>query len=144
ISSDESPKTVILDEQSPRSNSTSNEDFTEVFLAHVCLYSFADKYLIQPLRSLALHKLHQTLKGFKLYHTLVGDIIELARYAYPSDHTPDRNEDGTIDGLQQLITEYIAYEADVIGKSMEFSELMEEGGQFVGDFWRIVQTCLVQ
>ena len=41
----------------PRKNRESCEDYTQVFLCHARLYVFADKYDIDPLRALSVHKL---------------------------------------------------------------------------------------
>jgi hypothetical protein len=64
----------------------------------------------------------------------VGDVIKLARHTYNSDHTPDRETDGTIDKLRSLVVEYIVCEIDTIGNCSEFVELLEDGGKFVSDF----------
>ncbi|KAJ5052612.1 hypothetical protein J3E72DRAFT_365024 [Bipolaris maydis] len=107
--------------------------------AHARLYCFAHLRLIMPLKALTLHKMHKTLMNFKLYTKRVGDIIELARYAYSNPDLPDRSDDGTIDELRKLVVEYIVCEIDIIGKCDEFVKYMEEGGEFVGDFWRMVK-----
>lgn len=135
------PKAEMLQRFEPRCNSSSRHNFTCIFLAHARLYTFADMRLVQPLKSLALHKLHKTLRGFQLYERRIGDVLELARYAY--DHGPARTSDGAIDDLRNLVVQYIACELDTIGKHEEFRNLMEEGGEFVGDFWSIVQKSLV-
>ena len=135
------PKAEMLQNFEPQCNSSSRQNFTPVFLAHARLYTFADMRLIQPLRSLALHKIHKTLKDFRLYDRRVSDVLELARYAY--DHGPDRTSNGTIDDLRDLVVQYIACELDTIGKHTEFRQLMEDGGEFVGDIWGILQNYVV-
>ncbi|KAF1971353.1 hypothetical protein BU23DRAFT_555888 [Bimuria novae-zelandiae CBS 107.79] len=72
--------------------------------------------------------------GFKLYTQRVGDIIELARYAYSNPDLPDRGDAGSLDELRELVVEYIVCEIDTIGKCDEFVKFMEDGGEFVGDF----------
>jgi len=130
------PKTAMLDRFLPTENSAPEQDFTPVFLAHARLYTFACMRLIDPLKRLALHKLHQTLLKFKLYDRRVGDVVELARYAY--DNGEDRKPDGTIEDLRKLVVEYIACEVSTIGKHEAFAPLLQEGGEFVVDFWRII------
>ncbi|CAO2657546.1 Nn.00g036720.m01.CDS01 [Neocucurbitaria sp. VM-36] len=125
----------------PKANSAPNQDFKPVFLAHARLYTFAEMRLIYPLKNLALHKLHKTLMDFQLYNQRVGDVVELARYAY--DHGAGRSKDGTLDALRQLVVEYIACEVDTVGKHVEFMRLVEDGGEFVSDFWRIVTKYLL-
>lgn len=108
-----------------------------MFLAHARLYVFADKYGIEPLESLSLHKLHATLKSFTLYRARVGDILKLVRYAYENGPGYKSNK------LRALVSEYIACEIDTIGGTKRFFALMEEGGLFVRDFWKLVQKNLL-
>lgn len=137
--SDSYPRAEILQHFEPGSNSTMYQDFTPVLLAHARLYSFAHVRLITPLKALTLGKLHKTLLNFKMYAERVGDVIELARYAYSSSDLPDRSDDGTIDDLRKLVLDYIVCEIDTIGKYDGFVKYMEEGGEFVGDFWRLAR-----
>jgi hypothetical protein len=120
------PRALILQHFEPKSNSAVNQDFTPVFLAHARLYCFAHLRLIAPLKALTLSKLHETLVGFNLYPQRVGDIIELARYVYSNPDLPQRNEDGTLDNLKELVVEYIVCEIQTIGKCDEFVKYIEE------------------
>jgi hypothetical protein len=97
--------------------------------------------LIDPLKRLALSKLHETLRRFKLYNRRVSDVVELARYAY--EHGEDRKSDGTIEDLRKLVVEYIACEVSTIGKHEAFALLLQEGGEFVVDFWRIINKVIL-
>jgi hypothetical protein len=139
---DPAPDADILKDFEPKPNSEADQDFTPVFLAHVRLYTFADMRLIYPLKSLALHKLQQTLIVFRLFDQRVGDIIKLARYAY--DHEPDRSAEGVVNELRQLVVEYMAYQVQIVGKHQEFKALLEEGGEFVTDFWSVVSKYLLK
>jgi hypothetical protein len=118
-------------------NSHAKQDYTGVFLAHARLYIFADKYGIESLESLSLHKLHATLKSFTLSRARVGDILKLARYAYENGSDYKRNK------LRALVSEYIACEIDTIGETERFLALMEGGGLFVRDFWKLVRKNLL-
>ena len=91
-----------------------------------------------PLKSLALHKLHRTLLSFKMYASRIGDVIELARYAYSSEHTCEWSENGAINELREIVVEYIVREIEAIGGSRGLLALMEEGGPFVMDFWSLL------
>ncbi|KAF1948951.1 hypothetical protein CC80DRAFT_540642 [Byssothecium circinans] len=135
-------KALILQHFEPKPNSNVSQNFTPVLLAHARLYCFATLRLIAPLKALTLDKLHKTLMGFKLYTQRVGDIIELARYAYSNQDLPDRNDDGTVDDLRKLVVEYIVCEIDTIGKCDEFVRYMEDGGEFVGDFWKLARDYM--
>jgi hypothetical protein len=131
----ENPRSKVQGRLKPYTNDTVDQDFTPVFLAYARLYTFAHFRAIEPLKALTLQKLHSTLKGFKLYHKRVGDIVKLAEYAYTTDDLPSRGYDGSIDSLRQLVVEYIVCEINTIGMCREFVEFMEDGGEFVGDFW---------
>ncbi|PSN59245.1 hypothetical protein BS50DRAFT_537712 [Corynespora cassiicola Philippines] len=133
--SDSGPKAQILQGFEPKPNSSMEQGFTPVFLAHARLYCFAHKRLIEPLKALALHKLHKTLMDFKLYTKRIVDIIELAKYVYGNADLPDRSEDGRLDDLRELVVEYVVCEIDTIGSCDEFVKYVKEGGEFVGDFW---------
>jgi hypothetical protein len=132
------PNALLIEEVQIKPNSAVHEDFTPVFLAHARLYSFADMRLVHPLKNLALHKLQKTLLAFQLYSERIGDIIKLVRYAY--DHGLDRSEASGMDELRRLVVEYMASEVDAIGKHAEFKILLEEGGEFVTDFWGVVSS----
>ncbi|KAF2679584.1 hypothetical protein K458DRAFT_460761 [Lentithecium fluviatile CBS 122367] len=135
---DGGPKALVLQ----RFESKINQNFTPVLLAHARLYCFAHLRLIAPLKELTLGKLHKTLIGFKLFKQRIGDVIELARYAYSNPDLPDRKDDGTLDDLRKLVVEYIICEIDTIGESNEFVKYMEEGGKFVGDFWKMARDYM--
>jgi hypothetical protein len=137
------PTSWILNRFTPRANTKADQNFTPVFVAYARLYTFANMQLVEPLKALVLHKLHRTLMDFQLYIKRVGDVIKLARHAYNSDHTPDRETDGTIDKLRSLVVEYIVCEIDTIGNCSEFMELLEDGGEFVSDFWSITRKYLI-
>jgi hypothetical protein len=136
-------KAQILQQFEPKPNTAVDQNFTPVLLAHARLYCFAHLRLIEPLRALTLDKLHKTLMNFKLFTARIGDIIELARFAYSNADLPDRRDDGTIDDLRKLVVEYFVCEIDTIGKCDEFVKYMEEGGEFVGDFWRMARDYVV-
>ncbi|KZM19608.1 hypothetical protein ST47_g9101 [Ascochyta rabiei] len=122
-------------------NTSAEQDFTPVFLAHAQLYTLADMRMVYPLKDLVLHRLHKTLVGFELYPERLGDVVELAKYAY--EHGEDRAVDGRIDALRDMIVNYIACEMKVLGKHAEFRNLMDGGGEFAGDFWDIVSQELL-
>lgn len=125
----------------PILNTSPTQNFAFVFLAHARVYTFAEMRMVHPLKELALHKLHKTLVGFKLYPERLVDVLELARYAY--EHGEDRSEDGRIDALRDMMVNYIACEMKVLGKHAGFRNLMDGGGEFAGDFWDIASQELL-
>jgi hypothetical protein len=133
---------VIPSTNTTEPNSAADQDYTPVLLAHVRLYTFADMHLIYPLKALVLHKLQQTLLGFRLGEQRVGDVVNLARYAY--DNNLDRSTGGVVNDLRELVVEYMASEVETVGKHNEFKVLLEEGGEFVTDFWSAVSKYLLK
>ncbi len=115
----------------PRKNHEPCEDYIEVFLGHARLYVFADKYDVERLRVLTLHKLHRTLAEFTLHGERVGDIVELMRYSY--SNTADRS--GPIDDLRSLVIHYAACIAEDLTQSKDFRSLLEEASPLAGDLF---------
>ncbi|KFY87882.1 hypothetical protein V498_06982 [Pseudogymnoascus sp. VKM F-4517 (FW-2822)] len=112
-----------------RQNSCAEEDYTPVFLGHARLYVFADKWGIEALKTLSLHKLHKTLATFTPYSARLGDVAELVRYTY--DHTPDFSHE--MDDLRSLVMDYLTCEVTDLIRSREFDQLLEQGGPFARD-----------
>jgi hypothetical protein len=109
----------------PQKSQESCEDYTEVFLCHARLYSFAEKYDIAPLCRLSLKKLHCTLTEFTLDDDCQGSIIELMRYTYLN--TPDLSE--SMDPLRSLVIHYATYVVEILAESDDFQTLLEELSQ---------------
>ncbi|KAL2036743.1 hypothetical protein N7G274_010538 [Stereocaulon virgatum] len=119
----------------PRENQALEEDYTEVFLSHARLYVFADKYDIQPLKTLALEELQAMLKIFNLHLERTGDIIALLRFVYANTGEPD----GGVEDMRAMLTHYIGFEMDTLMKDDGFRDLMiEDGGALLGDFMTMV------
>lgn len=118
-----------------RANRGANEDYTEVFLSHARLYVFADKYDIQPLKTLALEELHNTLATYTLYRDRTEDILALLRYVYANTGESARGGED----LRKLLRDYVGYEMTVLVKDRDFKNLMvEDGGPLLSDFIKMV------
>jgi hypothetical protein len=120
-------------------NTKCTEDYTPVFLAHARLYAVADKYGVEPLQRLSLHKLHTTLVQFTLYEERIEDIADLVRFSYNDNHTRDSGSDD----LRALVLRFVTSRHDVIGESEPFLSLLEEGGTFARDFWVFARKNLI-
>ena len=119
----------------PRPNQCPEEDYTDVFLSHVQLYVFADKYDIEKLKVLALEELHATLAIYTLHLARTGDIVTLLRYVYRNTG----QSDGSEEDLRQMLKTYIGYEMDTLINDGDFRDLMiEDGGPLLGDFITMV------
>lgn len=141
LAENQKPRDALISGFEPISNSSADQNFTEIFLSHAQLYTLADMRLVLPLKTLALHKLHSTLSSFSLYEERIADVLELAKYAY--SHGEDRSEDGKLDELRELVVRYIACEPKGFGKHREFKYLMDSEGEFAGDLWDIITLELL-
>jgi hypothetical protein len=79
--------------------------------------------------------MYHTLKSFKLYRTRVAGAIEFVRFVY-SNTTPSYAN--KVDVMRGLATRYVVSVLGQVGKKKAFQELLEEAGDFVVDFWRII------
>jgi hypothetical protein len=119
-----------------RGNELPEEDYTPVFLGHARLYVFAEKWGIDALKTLTLSKLHKTLAAFKIYEARRGDIVELVRFAYSNENTPDLDEG--VDALRALVTHYVTCELDSLIESSDFLALLEQQSLFSPDLVKMV------
>ncbi|KAK0246930.1 hypothetical protein LTS09_017927 [Friedmanniomyces endolithicus] len=119
-----------------RANTESCEEYTDVFLSHAHLYSFADRYDVEGLRELALYKLHQTLVKFTLFNERIGDVSELLCYAY--DNTPERP--GYQEWLRDLVLRYVACHIERAHKDPTLVMAVKRGNSISVD----LIDCLVQ
>ena len=116
-----------------RPNESSVEAYLPVFLGHARFYVFAERWGIKSLQTLALHKLHATLCGYKPYKALYGDIVELIKYTYQNSPTQKR-----IEGLRALVTKYVTQEQIQIAKSEPCLSLVKDEGSFARDLLSMV------
>ena len=119
-------------------NQLSEENYTPVFLEHVCLYIFTNKYIIKSLKTLILIKLHDTLCKFFLYKAYFEDILKLVHYMYKNtlSHT-------LRDSLCELITHYIAYEVKKVAASEQGLELVKKNESFAWDLLSMILKRVV-
>ena len=127
---------------SPSQNHVPSDNYEAVFLCHAQLYVFAERFLIDKLRILALDELHASLASFHLFTERTGDIVSLLRYAYAETSTRSAEE-----GLLSLLADYVALEMDTLIKDAGFGELLVEnandhGGTLLADFLRMVSKRL--
>lgn len=130
----------FLSSYAPSLNEAETQSFTSAFLAHARLYVLPAKYLIHPLKGLAIYKIHKTLAWFSLYSSRIDDFLTLILFVFSDDHPPGISKDGKMDELRRVVTEYVVCKVDTIGKKQAFFDLLEEGGDFVRAFWAIMQV----
>ncbi|KAK2877139.1 hypothetical protein FQN49_001383 [Arthroderma sp. PD_2] len=107
-----------------------------VLLGHARLYVIADKYGVSRLKGLVLYKLYKALNSVVLISMEIQNIIKLIRFAYNDDNTRKRVQG--IDELRKLVTRFAVSIVVHIGANAAFLELLQEGGDFVVDFWKVV------
>jgi len=117
----------------PDTNFEKDHSYSNVLLSHASLYVLGDGQLIDSLKALALFKLHKTLCTFELDDKNIGDITELARYAYSAE---DKVFHDGIGGLRGLVCQYMAIHAVELAVDAKFMNLLAGGGQIVKDFFK--------
>lgn len=116
----------------PQTDFNKENDYSNVLLCHASLYALADAQLVRTLRALALYKLHKTLCVFELNNENIGDITDLARYAYS---TEDKGRKDGIGELRELVCQYLALHALELSGDARFMNLLAGGGEIVKDFF---------
>jgi hypothetical protein len=118
----------------PATHCDADQSYSNILIGHASIYVLGDSQLIEPLKELALYKLHKTLCAFQLDDKNIGDITDLARYAYS---IKGREVDEQIVGLRGLVCQYIAIHAVELSLDINFMNLLAGGGQIVKDFFRL-------
>jgi hypothetical protein len=117
----------------PSTDFNKDHSYSSVLLSHASLYVLGDAQLIDSLKALALFKLHKTLCVFELDNENIGDITDLARYAYSGE---DKALEEGIGSLRELICQYMAIHAVELSGDSRFMNLLAGGGQIVKDFFQ--------
>jgi hypothetical protein len=104
---------------------------TESLLYHAKMYSFAEKYLIDNLRTLSLRKLHASLLRFGLTLQTSGDILELLEFAYTYT---ERRGSGESD-LRMLVLHYVACQAETLKQDVHLRSLLDAKGEMGCDLY---------
>jgi hypothetical protein len=52
--------------------------------------------------------------------------------------------ENAVDELRELVMHYVVHQMDAISDTKEFYGLIEQGGDFAGDFWRAVNASLAK
>lgn len=120
-----------ISSSTPHTNTNTPKSYLPLFLGHARLYSLAEKYRVESLKTLTLNKLEQCLAQYKNYDGWDLDIVELIEYAFSDDNTPAEGEDQ----LRKCLIGYLMGELRAIGKFRRFSTMLESGGAFARSFW---------
>lgn len=107
------------------------KDYTEIFLSHARLYTFADRYQIDPLAKLTVDKLRDTLTDLEEIHLgHLTSITKLLEYTYDNENTRDRVDDGAdaLDQLRDLVIHYTTCVVEHFRGVEEFEKLLAGDG----------------
>lgn len=118
---------------------SSNENHTNVFIAHAAMHALAINYEIAKLKTLSLQKLCDKLTRFDCKSERVSDILALVRWVYTTEALMARD----MPELKDIVVRYVVSEVSGFGNSEEFGSLLKEGGGFVKDFWAMVYSNLL-
>ncbi|KAF1941242.1 hypothetical protein EJ02DRAFT_309002, partial [Clathrospora elynae] len=111
-----------------------------VFMAHANMYTLAEYYMILPLIDLSLHKLHELLGEMRHYDISArpsnDDVLSLIRFTY--ENTKDRDGEEEPDEMGKLVVGFVIITLEPFEDLKSFEAVLEGGGQFVVDLWRLV------
>lgn len=136
------PHAAITALFSPQDAWDPQDDYTPVLLGHAHLYTFGDRYLIHALKNLSLKKIHKTLAGYSCSLEAQEAVMELARYAYDTNHTSDRVL-GKINPLRELVVEFVVSKMADFKFFASHRELLEEEGEYATDVLDILDKWLL-
>ena len=156
-----SSKEFFHNQFKPQTPENELEDFEPVLLGHARLYLLADKYDVPELQNLVLHKLYHTVEMSKLYENQIAGVLKLVSFVYDNTQSPPSSQQEVsalatsqrkkhanpmsdkdklrAGGLRRLVVRIAVLKLDDIGKSKEFLGLFRDGGDFVEDFWIVLQ-----
>ena len=132
------PQTNLANAQGPCISDGPGETSFRLALAHASLYVLAEKWGIDNLKQLTLFKIYETLVDIRFDASNVQDLVDLVRYIYSNERTPDL-EFG-IDKLRELICYYIVTNSTVTSEHAAFAALLKEEGDLASDLWKMVGT----
>jgi hypothetical protein len=116
-----------------------NENHTNVFIAHAAMHALAVDYEIIKLNTLSLQKLADKLMRFDCKPERVDDILALVRWVYQTELSMRRD----MPDLRDVVVRYVVSEVSGFGNTDEFGDLLKEGGNFVKDFWGMMYANLL-
>ncbi|MCJ1306592.1 hypothetical protein MMC25_000235 [Agyrium rufum] len=135
---------VPIDAQTLVQSCSAKNDSAEALIPHARIYVFADKYGIASLKLLVLNKMHTILSTRVVY---ADRLISLIDYVYES--TPDLTisppgaPGARVEGLNELVVGYAVCHVGALGTMPLFTDLLESGGSFVRDLWRLVHPRIL-
>lgn len=119
-------------------------NFGEILKSYARIYVFALKYMIDELKLLTLHKMHNLLCALPLYPTTKKAVTELLAYAYNNEHTPDRTDtsrDGSIDPLRDVLMDFLVVHVSSFRRFKSHQDMLLQGGDYSIDMVDKLSEC---
>lgn len=118
---------------------TPKDEPTDALLSHARLFVFADRYDIQPLEELSIHKLHRDLVSFKLLPENIPELVALLEFTYANTMESDDDQENwqfttTECRLKDLVIQYLVCNAELLQHLREFRNFLCKGGKIVDDY----------
>lgn len=108
---------------------------TSEFSIHSKLYVVADKYMIDSLKELCLHKLQRDLGAFKPDARIAKEVAALLTYTY--EHTSNSDDPAPNSGcrLRELVIAYASSRVEHLAQYDDFDNMLFGGGRLVVDLF---------
>ncbi|KAK7409458.1 hypothetical protein QQX98_008366 [Neonectria punicea] len=119
----------------PQTNADANQSFRPVFSSHARLYVLADKYGVEDLKALTLHRLHRTLGQFSIFSERIPDVVALINIIY----------ENTVDGdmARKVIVLFFCCILEHARDCEEFRQALRSQGDFADDLVQEMTSRLI-
>ncbi|KAI5463200.1 hypothetical protein BGZ63DRAFT_353234 [Mariannaea sp. PMI_226] len=119
----------------PRPNVDPYEKYEPVFMSHVRLYALAEKYGIEKLKTLTLHRMHLALQRFTIFPERVGDVVCIVPIIY----------DYTVAGdmAREMIVQFFCCVAEHVKVNRDFRFALRSVGEFADDLFQEMTSRLL-
>lgn len=101
---------------------------------HTKVYILANKYLVNDLQAITLHKLHRHLANFQIEDEAIDEVIDLVLLTYTNTQDGGDILQQTNDKLRYLVMVYVTAEASALLKYENFRSMLGAGGAHTSDF----------
>lgn len=116
----------------PRTNNKSNyADFTEIFLGHAKLYTFADKWGIASLAELCLENLKISLIECDCWDDQIPSVVDLLIYTLHNTPSLDTASILNSTNLRSMVLDFVVIIYESIVEDRDFKQLLDSEPEFV-------------
>lgn len=105
---------------------------------HAKLYVLANKYLIDELQYISLHKLHRALCVFEIEDESIDDVIDLVLYTYSNTSDTGDILKSTADMCRELVIKYVVDRVKQLMRYESFRGMLAAGGSQTADFMALM------